>query len=352
MEEAAGALRSDAPGKALDPQEKAYAVLERIWSIVARFDRILNRAIALQDRTLEATEAAVPDAGAGPGTQARVPPAAAAAERIPENLDDLAADQSRVGTLTRLMVERGRQELDQLETAAGATSGAPATDESEPPGDDSTTVPRLRPVPPEGEGEVGEQPANEADGENAAGAAAEDEARGDEERGEATEGDGPEQGLAQLRAAVEKAEELAPRILELAEAAAEDLRRPDPEAALPREEEIRDLLAQIAELLPRQEGQQSGQDGNQGQSPDESEENSQDQDQSPGEQQPPDQGQQSGDQEQESTSQEPSEQPAEMSPQQIQTLLRMAEEREREAREKRQELEALLGSPRKVDRDW
>jgi Ca-activated chloride channel family protein len=133
-----------------------------------------------------------------------------------------------------------------------------------------------------------------------------------------------------LRPALEKAVELGPKIPPLTQQAAEDLQKQQPDAALPNQQAALELFREIADLLPKQPPQQ-------GQSPD------QQQDPNDPSQQPQNQQSQSG---------ENPPQPQNLSQQQAEALMRKVRERERQYREKQQELQQFRRGATAVDKDW
>ena len=146
---------------------------------------------------------------------------------------------------------------------------------------------------------------------------------------------------AQLKDAYEKAIELSPKIVELAQAAATDLREDRRAEALPREREALRLLEEIASLLPKQDQQQQEQDQQDQQ--DQKEQDEQDE---------KEQEQQDQQQQQKEDEKQQQQQPK-MSPEQLESLLRKAEEREREHEdEKKKKAAAVVVPGGKVERDW
>ena len=135
----------------------------------------------------------------------------------------------------------------------------------------------------------------------------------------------------------------APRIIDLANRAAADLGAERIEEALPREEEALRLLKEIEELLPRQDQQQNDQDDDQQQDKQDKDQEQQQQQQQQ-QQDKQDQGKQEGEQ------QSPSSQS--MTPEEIEALLRKAEERERKHREEKEQRVRAYAARGKVERDW
>jgi len=127
-----------------------------------------------------------------------------------------------------------------------------------------------------------------------------------------------------FRPALEKAVELGPRIPPLTRRAADELKNERPAAALPDQEEALKLFREIADLLPKQPPQ----DGPSQEPPKEP------QDQQP--QHQPEAGQP----------------PQELSQQQAEALMRKVRERDRQYREKQQELQQFRRGAVAVEKDW
>jgi len=130
-----------------------------------------------------------------------------------------------------------------------------------------------------------------------------------------------------FRPALEKAVELGPRIPPLTGQAAEDLKNAQPAAALPHQEQALALFRQIAELLPKQPPQDGA---------------------SPDQQQPPPTDSQDQ-QPQPEADRSPS--PG-LSQQQAEALMRKVRERDRQYREKQQELQPFRRGAVVVEKDW
>jgi hypothetical protein len=132
-----------------------------------------------------------------------------------------------------------------------------------------------------------------------------------------------------LRPALQNAIELGPKIVPLTTQATEDLKRQQPAAALPNQEQALKLLREIAESLPKQPPQ----DGQQ-------------------QEQPKEQPKQPRDQPQKQQPSASKPQPQSLSQQQAETLMRKVRERDRQHREKQQQLQQFRRGGVAVDKDW
>ncbi|MBI4878976.1 MAG: VWA domain-containing protein [Planctomycetes bacterium] len=208
--------------------------------------------------------------------------AAGAAPPARPQAEGLVFDQRRVGELAPLLGEHAERGLEELEQAAG----------TEP------------------------DPAAQADEEQRA---ALEQARQQKEK---------------LKAALWKARENVPAIEERAGAAAGSLEQARFAEALPAEEEVRRLLREIADLMPRDESQQ-GDSAQEEQKPEQQEQNEE-----PRQEQQP--RQEEGDQQE----------PRQAEQERVEELLRKAAQREKEYKEKQKELQRLLAVPVPVEKDW
>jgi len=132
-----------------------------------------------------------------------------------------------------------------------------------------------------------------------------------------------------FRPALEKAVELGPRIPPLTRHAADELKNEQPAAALPDQEEALKLFREIAELLPKQPPQDGA-----------SQEPQQEQPKEPQDQQS---------KRQPEAGKPP---PQELSQQQAEALMRKVRERDRQYREKQQELQQFRRGAVAVEKDW
>ncbi len=206
-----------------------------------------------------------------------------AAPPPPPQAEGLVFDQRRVGELAPLLREHAARGLEELKKAAGAEA----------------------------------DPAAQADEQQQA---ALEQARQQREK---------------LKQALGKAQENAPAIEEKASAAAGSLELGRCAEALPAEEEVQRLLREIADLMPRDESQES-----------DSGEQQQDQEKQQPEQ-PQEQEQQQ--QQQQEENQQESQRPEQ---ERIEELLQKAAQREKEYKEKQKELRRLLAVPVPVEKDW
>lgn len=160
-----------------------------------------------------------------------------------------------------------------------------------------------------------------------------------------------QQTQAAMKESYEKAIEYAPKISELAVAAAEELTKGDWQAAHPKQEEALRLLKEITPKTPPEEDQQDKQNEDQEQQDEKNNEQDQQDQQGQDEQQPDDsQDQKKGDKQDEQKKKQ--QQQKNLSRQQAEALLSKARQREREQRDRRKEqLRAIQGAVR-VERDW
>ncbi len=324
MSESARLLRQFSAEEAGPLQQEAHDSLDQIWLAMAPYDQVLNDAIQHEQTVVDDTIPRV-EGGEDPA--------------VPADLLELLSrteDQARVAMIAPLLPQKGEQMLAQMEAMSAAAPG--------PGGNDS--APPAHPLTPSPKDEGDEPDADSADQD----APLSEEELAAQQMQEQVEG---------LRTSVEKAKEHAGRIEELATEATQDLAARDFASALPKEEEALRLLQEIAESLPKNDQDQQGQDQNQNQDQDQqdeeqnnenqdSEDSENDENQDQQEEPPQDQEQP---QDQDQSEQEQPAQPQPVTPEQIEAMLRKAEEQEREAAEKRRALEALV-APRKVERDW
>lgn len=298
MNSAADLLEGAEPDAAVAGQKLAHESLDTLWSSVAPFDRVLRRAIDLEEGVVEAT---APHAEALPGSAG------------PDALESawLIENQDRVGALAPLLELHAEQTLPQLD--------------------------QMLESPPE-LSEGGEE---------------EDEQRAQLEK--------MVQQTADLKKAMEKALENAPLIPELARAASQALGEGGHPAALESEEEILRLLREIAELMPEQEQEQQGdpdqdqqgdQDQDQQQEDQEEQEGEQDEEKKDQEQKDGEQDQEQQEQDGQQEEQESEEKPGELSKEQVQQMIQQALDREKEYKDKKKELQKLLAVPVRVEKDW
>ena len=140
--------------------------------------------------------------------------------------------------------------------------------------------------------------------------------------------------LDQLKAAMERAVELGPRIHALAQEASDLLDKQEPADALPKQEETLKLWKEIADLLPKQEKQEQCDQPNQDENQDDRQEQ-QDQEQSDDSQQ-----------------QQPQPNPQDISKQQAESVLRKARDQQKKLRDLEKDVQRHLFRARAVERDW
>ena len=138
--------------------------------------------------------------------------------------------------------------------------------------------------------------------------------------------------LDQLKAAMEKAVELGPKIHVLAQEASDHLESKKPADALPKQKEALKLWKEIADLLPKQDQQEQCENPNQDEQQDDRQEQQ--------------------DQEQSDDSQQQQPNPQDISKQQAESVLRKAREQEKKRRDLEKEVQQLLFRAHAVERDW
>ena len=141
----------------------------------------------------------------------------------------------------------------------------------------------------------------------------------------------PSAQLEAMKKSLEKAIELAPKVVEHSTSAAESLGESDMPGALPDQQEALKLLREIAEPLSQQNQQQDG-DGN---------DQNQDQQQS-----------QNNNQEQQNNQKQQQKQQGQSPQERAMSVLRKARERERQHRDLQKQLQQIAGGRVRVDRDW
>lgn len=289
-------------------QQAALDSLEDIYLAVAPFPLLVTTTMARQQKLVARAKRAIDDTGkadedAGEqDTSETAPPAAKTAAQPDEQADrasDLSA-QAHEQTLIRrrgeVLPRRAEQELKQL-----------------PP-------PVAGPAPPPGKSSSGDAASTAAP--------------------------------ADLRPALQKAVEVGPQIAPLAQQAAEDLEKARPGDALPRQEQTLELLRQIADLLPKQPQQDQQQDEQQDQqSQEQQSQDQQSQNQQPNEQQE-DRSDDQQDQQSAPQAADGKRETSEMTRQQAESLMRQIRERDRQHREKQQQLRQFRRGGVAVDKDW
>jgi hypothetical protein len=284
MSTAARRLTHQEVPEAGQSQTAAVEKLDELFMELTDFPQLLKRAIEEQQTLID-----------------RVAPAAAAPDgEYPLDTPDTAWRQRFVEDWARMLIIQARSTLPQVERLL---SSAPATADNGPSAQDPPS-----PVPP----------------------------------------DPQRQQLTGLKQSMEKAVELAPRVVKLASAAAARLDANQPAEALPPQEEALELLREIAKPLQQEPPPERDREENK-QNPNEQEPEKQDNpDQQPqneqedeGQQKQPQQQPQEADQQQKQTGQ-----------QQLQAMLDKIRERNRKQDERRKMIRAALGGRVNVDKDW
>ena len=285
-----------------DAELKQRDVLDRlnqIYMAAAPFPQLLQRATQHQEQLVSTSEAAVP---AEPSTNETDRPdeshpendeqdgAASVEPGLPE-IDgaELQWQQSRVTDWSRMLGLKAESELPGVEAQLQSISPDPSSD------DDSNTADA-------DQAETADNP------------------------------DDPTAQLKALRASLEKAVELSPRIVDHSEAAAGSLGQADVPKALPDQQEALKLLREIAEPLAQQNEQQQDQQQEDEQQDDGNEQNQQ--------------------QQQQPNPEEEQQREEQSAQQRAESVLRRARQREREHRDLEKQLRQLIGGRVPVDRDW
>lgn len=279
MERAAAALREEAPERAVGAQGSSVDDLERIFQGLAPFETLLRQAIEQEEELLGISEDRAEEgpAGAAPGP------------RVPE-VERLAQRQGYVSGWADLLAPHAEQRLSQVRQQAAALEG-------------------MAPGDPNSGGMTAEQI---------------EKMRADMEA---------------YVAAFEKALENGPRCAELSRTAESELGEEDFPGAAPIQQEVLELLQEIANLLP--------QDQDQGQNQDQESQEPEDQEEQEDEQQEQPQPEDRSEQDEEG----PPPEPQDLSREQAERLLQQAKEREQEYKRKLEELMQRL-PPVPVPRDW
>ena len=285
MQSAADRLDGDSVSRAIEFQAEAVEKLDQIYMAAVPFPDLIGRGVATEEGLVEqvAPFVELPDEESRPELDAA----------------ETAWNQRFVAGWGQILPAKAEHEMKNLENMdPAALAGAM----NQPPTGH----------PPTGHPPTGHPPDP---------AAAEKQAEKQQEQ------------IDQLKAAMEKAIELGPQIGSLADEAAGLLEEDKPAEALPKQEETLKLLKEIADLLPKQDQQQQG---------DQPQDDQQDDD----DQQQQDQQQQSDQQQQ----QQP--RPEDLSKQQAESVLRKVRDRNRDRRDLEKQLQQYLYRGGAVERDW
>ncbi len=283
MLRASGNLNTGELASSSAEQVDALDALNEIYMAIAPFQNVVQRSIGSQQPLVTASDEIAgqsnqePDAGQGDSSTPD--------DEAPEpDYDELARRQTQVERWSQVLPLKAEQELQQQQAAASQDATSP------PP-----NMPRPGASPPDKQMEQTEMVAK----------------------------------------AAEKAVELAPRVQELTGQAAECLEQQDVPEALPKQEEALALLKEIADLLPKQDQQQNGQDDQQQNQENQDDQRPQDE---PGQQQ--------------ENQQQPQQQKQNPKQGQAEAVLRKVRERERERRDREKQMQRYLRGSNQVDRDW
>jgi len=200
MLKAAGGLNDRDLDQAVESQTGALDALNEIYTAIAPFQNVLQKATVTEETLVGQSQEAVDR-----------PSEADSEDDRPIEYDELSRRQSLVGNWSQVLPLKAEQELQQLDASTAATPGNPA----------------VVPIDPNAAPQQAEQ---------------------------AKEG---------LKQSLDKAIELGPKVHELCEEALKLLDENDTGAALPKQEEALKLLKEIAESLPKQQQQEQGQNDQQ-----------------------------------------------------------------------------------------
>ena len=319
--EVASATFEDARAKQLESLNR----LNEIYMAVAPFTAVLQRATKQQEQLTGTSETLT---GFDAEASEREPSDGADSEPVEENVEsespveivlpddeylELAQQQSRVTDWSRMLSLKAQAELPQIETQLQAAQA--------------------------------QREANAGDGEATPAPSKDDVSKDDDEDPAAADTKSAEEdALAQLegmKASLEKAIELGPKVEEHSHAAADSLQATELAKALPDQQEALKLLREIAEPLKKDDQQQGDDQQNQDQQNEDGDKGDQNE-QSQNEQQNKSDQQKQQDQQQQGQSQR----------ERAMSALRRAREREREHRDLQKQLQQLIGGRIRVDRDW
>jgi len=345
MQAAAAELDAKQFGTAVTSQRTTLDMLNDIYMTLVPYPQLLQRSVEVQKSLVQSnpyhgdedTTPQSPGEAGGSGESARfIEP-------------DQVLDQSRVSRWSDVLLKKAEMGLAQLppaEPIGPQLHGDPRDDAETDP---EPIRPQLPGNPPE-DTEMDEEE-NEGRGETEDESVAVDKAT-------VSEPDPQQQmqeQLAALRASMEKAVDLAPDVIELAETAVSDLSGGRPKSALPSQEDALKLLEEIAEPLQDQQDQNESQQNQDGQDQQQDQDQPQQQDQ---QQQQDDESKDNQEQPRprpDQQNQDEQQQPdprQQQSREQAQSALRRARQRQQEHREKMKEIERILAVPVNVDEDW
>lgn len=275
-----------------DAEQKQRDVLDRlnqIFMAVAPFSNVLQRATQQQEQ-LSATSEAMTSTNNEGEVSDESDQAGDNAVEIEADFPELQWKQSQVTDWSRMLSLKAQAELPGVESQLQSVpaQGQPA---QTPPDDDATNP-------------HGGQP-------------------------------DPSAQLEAMKKSLEKAIELAPKVVEHSTSAAESLGESDMSGALPDQQEALKLLREIAEPLSQQDQQQDNQQDGDG--------NDQNQDQ---------QQSQNNSQEQQNNQKQQQKQQGQSPQERAMSVLRKARERERQHRDLQKQLQQIAGGRVRVDRDW
>ena len=328
MEEAAAEVAAATFSEARANQLESLDRLNEIYMAVAPFTAVLQRATKQQEQLTETSETLTgfnvepndgePSDSAGDDLANEEGTAKPPVEiYLPDDqYSELALQQTRVTDWSRMLSLKAQAELPQIETQLQAAKAQ----------NDAAADASSAPTPDKGGGSKG-------DDEN------------ESEPGAKSAGEDALARLEGMKASLEKAIELGPKVEEHSHAAVDSLQATELAKAMPDQQEALRLLREIAEPLKNNDQQQSDEQQNQDQQDEDGDKGKQNQQSQDDQQQnKPDQQKQQKQQDQQQQGQSQRER--------AMSALRRAREREREHRDLQKQLQQLIGGRIRVDRDW
>lgn len=299
MSKAAVDLAANSPVSAPGHQTQALAKLDEIYRVAAPFERLLQKAIQVEEKQIDDTQAMQ----AANGSNQRPP---TSARSIVET------QQQLVGWITSL-TQKAESLLEQL---------------PEPP------------MSPPASNDTAEKPSDEKSAGNTDAPPAESSSQEESET---------------LQKAYARAIELGPQAAKIAADAANDASAGDWDQATTKEEQVVELLKKILDELPKppQPPQQNEDSKKQEEKqPSDGEKDQQEQDKQQDESGSQQQEKKEDAKKEQGTGEVPSAKESDLDRRQAEALLRQVRQREREYKERQKEIQAILRGAVPVDKDW
>lgn len=330
MAEAASDVSTSAFDDARTTQLKSLDRLNDIFMAMAPFQNVLHRAIRQQEQLTGGSEDLTgyapaaeaeggdtfDDEGAKPSTDEKEANPPVDIDLPDYKYPEWTLQQSRVADWSRMLSLKAQADLPQVEAQLQATQEQSAAT------DDATQSPAAK-------SDDDEKPEKNAEPDS-----------------KSSEKDQVAQ-LEGLKASLEKAIELGPKVEEHSRAAVGSLEVKQLVAALPDQQQALKLLRDIAESLKKDDQQQDGDDQK---NDDQKNDDQQNKDGEKGDQDQ--QSQDKSDQQKKNQQQQEQQQKGQSQRERAMSTLRRAREREREHRDLQKQLQQLMGGRIRVDRDW